>query len=119
MELLDVTCRVPQGSILGPRSFDLYVNYICNVSNLIKFIRFADDANLICADNNLLEQRDMLNREFAKWCIWFTANKLSLNLSKTNYMLFRNRPPDVVIKLCINNDNNHSTCNWEYLFMTI
>ena len=46
----------------------------------------------------------MLNRELAKLCIWFAVNKLSLNLSKTNYKLFRNRPPDVDINLCINNE---------------
>ena len=47
--VLDVTCGVLQGSILGPRLFVLYVNDICNVSKLVKFILFADDMNIFCA----------------------------------------------------------------------
>ena len=94
-ELLDVICGVPQGSILDPTLFILYINDICNVSNLVKFILFADDTNVFCAGDNKLELECMLNRELAKLCKWFAVNKLSLNLSKTSYMLFRNRPPDV------------------------
>ena len=90
-ELLYVTYGVPQESILGHILIVLYVNDICNVLNLIKFILFADDTNILCAGYNLLELRDMLNRKLAKLCIWFAVNKLSLNLPKTNYMLFRNR----------------------------
>ena len=52
-ELLDVTCGVSQGSILGPRLFVLYVNDICNISTLVKFILFVDDTNIFCAGNNL------------------------------------------------------------------
>ena len=70
-ELLDVICGVPQGSILGPTLFILYINDICNVSNLVKFILFADDTNAFCAGDNQLELECMLNRELAKLCKWF------------------------------------------------
>ena len=46
----------------------------------------------------------MLNRELAKLCKWFAVNKLSLNLSKTSYMLLRNRPPDVDFNVFIENE---------------
>ena len=81
-ELLDVICGVPQGCILGPTLFILYINDICNVSNLVKFILFADDTNVFCAGDNKLELECMLNRELVKLCKWFAVNKLSLNLSK-------------------------------------
>ena len=92
-ELLDVICGVLQGSILVPTLCIFYINDICNVTHLIKFTLFADDTILFCAGENHLELECMLNRELAKLCKWFTANKLSLNLSKTSYMLSRNRPP--------------------------
>ena len=79
-------------------------NDICNVSKLVKLILFVDDTNIFCAGCNLLELLDMLNRELTKLCIWFAVNKLSLNLSKNNYMLFRNRPPEIDINVYINNE---------------
>ena len=103
-ELLDVICGVPQGSILGPTLFILYINDICNVSNLVKFLLFADDMNVFCAGDNKFELECMLNRELAKLCKWFAVNKLSLNLSKTSYMLFRNRPPDVDFNVFIEHE---------------
>ena len=67
-DVLDVICRVPQGSILGPTLFILYINDICNVANLAKCILFADDTNVFCAGDNQLELECMLNRELAKLC---------------------------------------------------
>ena len=49
----NVVCGVPQCSILGPKLVLLYINDICNVSKLTKFILFADDTNMFYTDNNL------------------------------------------------------------------
>ena len=87
----------------GPKLFVLYINDICNVSKLAKLILFADDTNIFCAGNNLKELQGMINGVLAKLAKWFAVNKLTLNLSKTNYMIFRNRPPDNEINLFINN----------------
>ena len=54
-EILNVSCGVPQGSILGPKLFIMYINDICKVSQVFKYILFADDTNLLCCDRNLNE----------------------------------------------------------------
>ena len=100
-ELLDVICGVPQGSILGPTLFILYINIICNVSNLVKFILFADDTNVFCAGDNKLELECMLNREVAKLCNWFAVNKLSLNLSKNSYICCSGTDRPILILTCL------------------
>ena len=88
---LDITCGVPQGSILGPILFILYINDLCNVSEFLKFVLFADDTNLFASGDNIETLCNDINRELNKINIWFKINKLSLNLNKTNFMVFSNK----------------------------
>ena len=67
------------------------------------FVLFADDTNIFCSNENVEVLQDTLTRELAKLFVWFLINKLSLNLGKTNYMLFRSRPPNLELHLKINN----------------
>ena len=76
---------VPQGSILGPLLFLLYINDLPNVSSFVTFILYADDTNLFCQCNSLEDISSRLNSELELINYWLQSNKLSLNISKTSY----------------------------------
>ena len=98
-EILNVTCGVPQGSILGPKLFIMYINDICKVSQVFKYILFADDTNLLCCDRDLDKLVRMINGGLEQLQTWFSVNRLSLNISKTNYMIFGNRK--ITADICV------------------
>ena len=83
-----MTYGVPQGSILGPLLFIIYINDLPQICELAKFIMYADDANIILTGNSLDEVYDQLNILTAALVKWVDNNGLALNLKKTNYMIF-------------------------------
>ena len=83
-----VTCGVPQGSILGPISFIIYVNDISQVSNTIFPILFADDTTILMEGNSIHNVIASLNIELHKLNVWLKVNKLSINVAKTHFMVF-------------------------------
>ena len=86
-----VLSGVPQGSVLGPLLFLVYTNNICNSCNRMTFYLFADDTNLLYSDKNLKSLESTVNDELCKLYDWLIANKLSLNIKKSNYVIFRPR----------------------------
>ena len=86
-----VVCGVPQGSILGPLLFLLYINDIVNVSNKVNMILFADDTNVFMSGENTDEIIQSINVELEKIHQWLCLNKLSLNVTKTQYIVFNVR----------------------------
>ena len=88
---LPLKCGVPQGSILGPILFILYINDIIHVSNILNLILFADDTNIFMTHKNLKSLINLVNQELIRLNCWFIANKLSLNINKTNFIIFTNK----------------------------
>ena len=86
--MLKIICGVPQGSILGPLLFIIYINDLCQVSDILKPIMFPDDTNLFCSSNDIKTLFLNTNLELKKMSEWFRTNKLSLNEYKTTFTLF-------------------------------
>ena len=87
-----IVCRVPQGSLLGPLLFILYINDLYKTSNALTFGLFADDANAFIKGRNLDSVINYLNSELTNVAEWFDPSQLSLNIRKTQYMVFSNMP---------------------------
>lgn len=87
-EQLEITAGVPQGSILGPLLFLLYINDIRNVSELTNPYLFADDSSILWKNKNLNNLFDIAKEDFKLYINWFIANKLALNFTKTDFLVW-------------------------------
>ena len=90
---LNITCGVPQGSVLGPTLFLLYINDLPNSTNFFNFRLFADDSNLFHTFNPRQKEIDLeiVSENLMKVQEWCNANEVTINLQKTNYMIMKSK----------------------------
>ena len=92
-DLQTITHGVPQGSILGPVLFLIYINDFPDCTNFFKFTLFADDSSLLCdfkndSSTNIHQQ---VNSELKKVNNWLQSNKIKINIDKSKFMVFNYR----------------------------
>ena len=99
-DIKEINCGVPQGSVLGPLLFLIYINDLPNISKKLNFFLFADDTNIYYESNDLKSMEIIINEELKNLTLWLNVNRLSLNISKTNFVIFHvyNKPLQYNIK---------------------
>ena len=101
--LRDVVCGVPQGSILGPLLFMIYINDICNASENLAL--YADDTTFNTTHNDIDILLNRTNMKLKKLHNWLCLDKLSFNVDLLNYMLFSTKKIKLKYYLNVNNNN--------------
>ena len=104
-EFYEITCGVPQGSILGPLLFILYVNDLQKALKQATSYLFADDTSIYYSHSDIKQLEATLNSELQNLDIWMKSNKLSVNISKSNYLIFHPSQKKLSLNLILKYDN--------------
>jgi len=97
---------VPQGSVLGPLLFLIYINDLPQAIQNSETNLFADDTCLLSSDSNLNSLEAKVNSDLIKLSSWLRANKISLNTTKTEVILFRSKNKPVPYTMNLNLDGH-------------
>ena len=89
--LAALNCGVPQGSVLGPLLFLLYINDLNQAIKFCKVHHFADDTSLLCLSNSIKKLNKLVNTDLKHVVNWLNANKISLNVKKSEMIIFKSK----------------------------
>ena len=103
---MNVSCGVPQGSILGPLLFTIYINDMHNAFKKCLVHHFADDTNLLYTDKDPHNLQKVMDKELKVLVEWLRANRLSLNVDKTEFIIFRPPRKSLNNRIVLNLDHN-------------
>ena len=124
--MLPITTGIPQGSILGPLLFVIYINDFAQASKMFNFIIYADDTTFSSTLNTFNDniQNDnlesLINDELLKINEWLKINKLSLNIAKSKYMTFQRTNKNIqTLTLKIDNINIEQVKEFNFLGLII
>ena len=120
-KVTNIDFGVPQGSVLGPLLFLIYINDLNHAINYSKTRHFADDTNILNNNHSLKQLQKQLNFDLKQLCNWLKANKISLNCSKTELIIFRhpNKKLNYDLKIKINGKKLIPTNSVKYLGITL
>ena len=104
-DLQEIRTGIPQGSILGPLFFSIYINDLINSSNIFNYLMYADDTTLYfnLKDIDSVDMNNNINTHLEKFNVWLKLNKLTVNVSKTKFMISYKRRDAPQLDLLLNN----------------